>query len=149
MASRNGGRVFQPAFPHRWAIKSFPRLGSTQVKPEALGLRRASPLSPGAERPPRSCIPKNADASTSRLSRPPVCPIVPLVPLPLMSPSESANRFGVKLNNGKLLWIVADSVRVENGAILFLRSTEIIAGFNLSQVNHFGVPQAFATDEST
>ncbi len=30
-------------------------------KPEALGLRRASPLSPGAERRSRSCIRKNAD----------------------------------------------------------------------------------------
>ncbi len=30
-------------------------------KPEALGLRRASPLSPGAERRLRNCIRKNAD----------------------------------------------------------------------------------------
>ncbi|HUF61158.1 MAG TPA: hypothetical protein VMN36_03715 [Verrucomicrobiales bacterium] len=65
-----------------------------------------------------------------------------------MSPSESANRYGVKLNNGKLLWILADSVRVENGAILFLRNAEIIAGFNLAQVNHFGIPQAFSNEES-
>ncbi len=37
LKGRNGGRVFQPAFPLRWAIKSFRDWGQRQVKPEALG----------------------------------------------------------------------------------------------------------------
>ncbi|MFN5962992.1 MAG: hypothetical protein ACK5CW_16060 [Verrucomicrobiota bacterium] len=61
-------------------------------------------------------------------------------------------RFGIKLNNGKLMWVTADSVECRDGAILFLRAsngqTEIIAGFSLIQVNHWGVSDAFS-HEST
>jgi hypothetical protein len=65
-----------------------------------------------------------------------------------MSSPSSTSRYGVKLNNGKLLWVLADSVRVESGALLFLRGGEIIAGFSLTQVNHFGVPEAFLHEET-
>lgn len=58
-------------------------------------------------------------------------------------------RYGVKLNNGKVVWVLADGVRVENGAVLFLRQSdgaeEVAAGFSLAQLNHFGVPDAFAS----
>jgi hypothetical protein len=50
------------------------------------------------------------------------------------------------------MWVTADSVECRDGAILFLRAsngqTEIIAGFSLIQVNHWGVSDAFS-HEST
>jgi hypothetical protein len=61
-----------------------------------------------------------------------------------------AERYGVKLNNGKLVWVQADEVECRDSAVLFLRvidgKRELIAGFNLAQVNHFGLPAAFAAD---
>ena len=60
-------------------------------------------------------------------------------------------RYGVKLNSGKLMWVHADDVECRDGAVLFLRfigeHREIIAGFSLGQVNHWGLPEAFAHDE--
>ncbi len=47
--------------PHALSHHGSPSQDRPSGKPEAIGLRRASPLSPGAERPPRSCIRKNAD----------------------------------------------------------------------------------------
>ena len=59
-------------------------------------------------------------------------------------------RYGVKLNNGKLIWVQAEDVECRDGALLFIRirggRREIIAGFCMTQVNHFGVPEAFAPD---
>lgn len=56
-------------------------------------------------------------------------------------------RYGVKLNNGKIMWVQAEFVECRDGALLFLRlvdgQKEIIAGFSLAQVNHWGVPDAF------
>lgn len=59
-------------------------------------------------------------------------------------------RFGVKLNNGKIMWVQAEKAEVREGALLFFRTVEgqpeIIAGFSLLQVNHWGIPDAFATE---
>jgi hypothetical protein len=59
-------------------------------------------------------------------------------------------RFGVKLNNGKIMWVQAEKAEVREGALLFFRTLEgqleIIAGFSLGQVNHWGLPDAFATE---
>ena len=59
-------------------------------------------------------------------------------------------RFGVKLNNGKIMWVQADKAEVREGAVLFLRTVdgreEIIAGFSLVQINHWGLPDAFASE---
>jgi len=59
-------------------------------------------------------------------------------------------RYGVKLNNGKIMWVQAESVEVRDGAVLFFRSVdgqrELIAGYSLAQVNHWGLPDAFASE---
>lgn len=59
-------------------------------------------------------------------------------------------RFGVKLNNGKIMWVQAEKAEVREGALLFYRilegQSEVIAGFSLLQVNHWGLPDAFATE---
>jgi hypothetical protein len=59
-------------------------------------------------------------------------------------------RYGVKLNNGKIMWVQAESVEVRDGAVLFFRTVdgqrEPIAGFSLAQVNHWGLPDAFASE---
>lgn len=59
-------------------------------------------------------------------------------------------RFGVKLNNGKIMWVQAEKAEVREGALLFYRTlegqSEVIAGFSLLQVNHWGLPDAFATE---
>ena len=59
-------------------------------------------------------------------------------------------RYGVKLNNGKIMWVQAESVECRDGALLFFRAKdgerEIIAGFSLTQVNHWGVPDAFVSE---
>ncbi len=47
--------------PHALSRDGSPSRDRPSGQPEALGLRRASPLSPGAERRPRNCIRKNAD----------------------------------------------------------------------------------------
>lgn len=59
-------------------------------------------------------------------------------------------KFGVKLNSGKIMWVVADRAECRDGALLFYREREsqpeLVAGFSLSQVNHWGVPDAFSTE---
>jgi hypothetical protein len=59
-------------------------------------------------------------------------------------------RYGVKLNNGKIMWVLADSAEVSEGALLFFRTAEgrreLMAGFSLTQVNHWGLPDAFVTE---
>jgi hypothetical protein len=55
--------------------------------------------------------------------------------------------FGVKLNNGKIMWVRAEEVAVRDGAVIFFRDQTIIAGFSLSQVNHFGRPEAFGGED--
>ena len=61
-------------------------------------------------------------------------------------------RYGVKLNSGKLMWVTADAVECRDGAVLFVRLVgdhrEVIAGFSLAQVNHWGLPEAFTNEES-
>jgi hypothetical protein len=48
-------------------------------------------------------------------------------------------RYGVKLNNGKLMWVRADAVECRDGAVMFLREgeggREILAGFPLKPLN--------------
>lgn len=60
-------------------------------------------------------------------------------------------RYGVKLNNGKLMWVRADAVECREGAVMFLKDgdggREILAGFPLAQVNHWGLPEAFVAEE--
>ena len=59
-------------------------------------------------------------------------------------------KFGVKLNNGKIMWVMAELAECRDGALLFFREhdgrRELIAGFSLTQVNHWGVPEAFAAE---
>jgi hypothetical protein len=59
-------------------------------------------------------------------------------------------RYGVKLNNGKIMWVQAETVECRDGALLFFRQNEgrqeIVAGFSLTQVNHWGVPDAFVPE---
>ena len=59
-------------------------------------------------------------------------------------------RYGVKLNNGKIMWVQAEAVECRDGALLFFRTNdgqrELIAGFSLAQVNHWGVPDAFVSE---
>jgi hypothetical protein len=59
-------------------------------------------------------------------------------------------RFGVKLNNGKIMWVQADAAECRDGALLFFRGTgearELVAGFSLEQVNHWGLPDAFVSE---
>ncbi|HWB03702.1 MAG TPA: hypothetical protein VG796_11815 [Verrucomicrobiales bacterium] len=59
-------------------------------------------------------------------------------------------RYGVKLNNGKIMWVQADSVECRDGALLFFRGDEaqreIVAGFSLAQINHWGLPDAFVPE---
>lgn len=58
--------------------------------------------------------------------------------------------FGVKLTSGKIMWINADEAECRDGAVVFYRGKDadrtVIAGFNLAQINHFGIPSAFAPD---
>lgn len=61
-------------------------------------------------------------------------------------------RYGVKLNNGKIMWVLADTAEVREGALLFFRiaegQRELMAGFSLTQVNHWGLPDAFVNEQS-
>jgi hypothetical protein len=65
-------------------------------------------------------------------------------------PTPNMKKYGVKLNSGKIMWVVADTVEVRDGALLFLRLSEgkpeLIAGFSLTQVNHWGIPDAFGQE---
>ena len=48
------------------------------------------------------------------------------------------------------MWVQAESVECRDGALLFFRGSgeqrELIAGFSLAQLNHWGVPDAFASE---
>ena len=59
-------------------------------------------------------------------------------------------RYGVKLNNGKIMWVQAESFECREGALIFFRGEgagrEMVAGFSLAQVNHWGVPDAFVAE---
>jgi hypothetical protein len=63
------------------------------------------------------------------------------------------HRYGVKIKSGKVLWVMADDVELREGAVLFLRSgekgREVMAGFSLAVIDHFGRPDAFASSEQT
>ena len=80
-------------------------------------------------------------------------------------------RYGVK-TKGKVVWILADDVKVEQGVLLFYRKTtnspeskdadssnvsnvsnvsnglDVVAGFNVAAIDHFGRPDAFAKEPS-
>jgi hypothetical protein len=62
------------------------------------------------------------------------------------------HRYGVKIKSGKVLWVMADDVELREGAVLFLRSgekgREVLAGFSLAVIDHFGRPEAFASTEA-
>ncbi len=55
--------------------------------------------------------------------------------------------YGVKMASGKVIWIEADDVESVDGALMFYRETEhgeeVVAGFNLQKVDHFGRASAF------
>jgi hypothetical protein len=57
--------------------------------------------------------------------------------------------FGVKMLSGKVIWVIADDVDCVDGALLFYRGEgddeQVVAGFNLEKVEHFGKPDAFRT----
>ena len=79
--------------------------------------------------------------------------VVRLCPFALhlsLCPLRTMKRYGVKLNNGKIMWVQAETVECRDGALLFFRGTgdqrELIAGFSLAQVNHWGVPDAFVSE---
>jgi hypothetical protein len=59
------------------------------------------------------------------------------------------HRYGVKIKSGKVLWVMADDVEIREGAVLFVRTgergREVVAGFPLAVVDHFGRPDAFTT----
>jgi hypothetical protein len=63
-------------------------------------------------------------------------------------------RYGVKTKSGKVVWVLADAVEMRDGVLLFVsrgdgcEKTIVIAGFNLDVVDHFGRPDAFATDSN-
>lgn len=52
--------------------------------------------------------------------------------------------------SGKVIWVRADDVECVDGALMFYRVTEegeeVVAGFNLQKVDHFGKPEAFEND---
>ncbi len=60
-------------------------------------------------------------------------------------------RYGVKTKAGKVIWVAADAVESRDGALFFLSTeggkAEVVAGFPLSNVDHFGKPEAFVTGE--
>jgi hypothetical protein len=59
--------------------------------------------------------------------------------------------FGVKLTSGKIMWVAADEADCRDGAVIFYRVSdgrrEVVAGFSLAHINHFGVPSAFTQAE--
>ena len=74
----------------------------------------------------------------------------PFAEAPGLCPFRAMKRYGVKLNNGKIMWVQADEAECRDGALLFYRGSgeqrELIAGFSLAQLNHWGVPDAFVTE---
>lgn len=63
------------------------------------------------------------------------------------------HRYGVKIKSGKVLWVMADDVEVSDGMILFVKTSdsrrEVLAGFALAAIDHFGRPEAFAAGNET
>ncbi len=57
--------------------------------------------------------------------------------------------YGVKTKSGKVMWVQADSVEVRDGMVLFCTGQEkrVIAGFPAASIDHFGLPEAFATQK--
>ena len=61
-------------------------------------------------------------------------------------------RYGVKTKSGKVVWVLADAVELREGMIVFVRTdpenstATPVAGFNMDVVDHFGRPDAFATE---
>lgn len=62
-------------------------------------------------------------------------------------------RYGVKTKAGKVIWIAADAVESRDGALFFIQNEggkpEIVAGFPLANVDHFGRPEAFVSGDGT
>lgn len=61
------------------------------------------------------------------------------------------NRYGVKLTNGKVIWIQADDAQVADGMLVFVRKSgapTLIAGFNLKEVHHFALPEVMVTAQT-
>ena len=61
----------------------------------------------------------------------------------MSEPSSENPPFGVKMTSGKVIWIDADDVKSKGGALLFTRGGEVVAGFNVNKVDHFGLRDAF------
>ena len=61
------------------------------------------------------------------------------------------NPYGVKMASGKVIWVTADDVECVDGSLMFYRVTEegeeVVAGFNLQKVDHFGRPEAFESEK--
>jgi hypothetical protein len=57
------------------------------------------------------------------------------------------------MTNGKVIWVNADDVECIEGALIFYRVTEeaaeVVAGFNLQKVDHFGKSDAFINDKES
>ncbi len=62
------------------------------------------------------------------------------------------HRYGVKLNSGKVVWVLADDAEAHEGMLLFSRKGEhgqvIVAGFSIKEVNHFARPEALGSAET-
>lgn len=65
---------------------------------------------------------------------------------------DMSSPYGVKMTSGKIIWVNADDVECVDGSLMFYRVTEegeeVVAGFNLQKVDHFGRPDAFVTEKS-
>jgi hypothetical protein len=61
------------------------------------------------------------------------------------------DHYGVKLKTGKVLWVAADQVEVRDGVVLFCRrdpaGQRVLAGFVLTAIDHFGLPEAFVSPD--
>jgi hypothetical protein len=62
----------------------------------------------------------------------------------------TTHRYGVKTKSGKVIWVQAQRAKVDDGMLLFLNgdhkdSSEVIAGFAIASVDHFGRPEAFVS----
>jgi hypothetical protein len=73
------------------------------------------------------------------------------------------HRYGVKLNNGKVIWVTADNAVAEEGMLLFVKlspsaanasgesaspAREVVAGFSIKEINHFARPEVLGASES-
>lgn len=60
-------------------------------------------------------------------------------------------KYGVKLNSGKIIWIMADDVRIKPDILLFVELPEsgkprIVAGVPLREVHHFADPDVLTNN---